>query len=389
MWLTVIFGIFLVCFIILCMKPAHENFLPYNVPVVDTSKDETIFEKESRFLSRLFESQKKEDIPSDTTNFEQFPFYMKFPLDSFLNEAVGTVLANLLKDDEGKPMKVAVMKSPYNLMTRTDTNNNTKHYILYNTDVNLTGFGSTRKLLVFLVINNAQKYLLPTGGYSPLPIGISNDIQLLNIQLDDTKASEVIGPQVKVYNPANYTTYHEIRNPLHLLDPFATSTEDLVVTDDMVALFEKSLERKTKQMQESDGICFNTTNVSSKTKDECLNSGGTWDYEPRDKDECPFHMANENYPNTFGGLQPVFCELPQNAKRIGFRHYSLDPEYAPLCYNCKTDLVGNGTLGKCCEEQKKKALYPNLISPDYAFAGDQSVRQQYADLLASKNMSVN
>ena len=47
------------------------------------------------------------------------------------------------------------------------------------------------------------------------------------------------------------------------------------------------------------------------------------------------------------------------------------------CYNCKTDLIGKGTLGFCCDKQTNthNLEYSNLKSPDYKFSGDESIRQ--------------
>ena len=113
---------------------------------------------------------------------------------------------------------------------------------------------------------------------------------------------------------------------------------------------------------------------------ECINFGGVWDRPPETQEECPFYEANKNYFNTKGGLKNDYCEMPSGVKIKGYRFYNNNPQdYNPLCYNCKTDLIGQGTLGTCCEKQKQdKKTYSKLKSPDYKFPGD------YADRVNSK-----
>lgn len=387
-----VFWIILVLLLLLFVfYPKIENFLPFNTPIVDTSKNVTILENETLFLNKVFAAFNKEE---PIAPLEKYPHYKKHPLSSYLNESLQLQLSELFKfvksnDNNNQVLQISVMKDPYNVETATV---DTFHYIRFNTDVNFKQFGSTRRLLVLCKLTNIDMYILSSGEYSPiLPFSIVNDISIVNIQVDDTVKGELKMFPKPLDIPQGIDSYNlfEIKNPLHLLDPFVTSTKDMMITPEMVQQFEEIVIKKQKAQKEPHGICFNTTNVSAKSKEECLDSNGTWDYEPKFNEECPFFMANQNYPNSFGNLRNSYCQMPKNTKQIGYRFYSPNPEVSPLCYNCQSNLINQGTLGTCCDEQLNKDLYPTLVTPDYAFEGDQAVRKEYVSLFKSKNLSIN
>lgn len=76
-------------------------------------------------------------------------------------------------------------------------------------------------------------------------------------------------------------------------------------------------------------------------------------------------------------------------KSVGYKKFLTETQYAPLCYNCKTGTIGEGTLGFCCEDQKNPKEYPGLLSPDYAFQGDAQTRQQHRGLIELNKLSVS
>lgn len=156
----------------------------------------------------------------------------------------------------------------------------------------------------------------------------------------------------------------------------------------------------------------------AKTKEECINKTpreGIWDTPCLTSEECPFYRKNLNYNNSFGGCINGYCEMPLNVENSSYRSGN---KKKPLCYNCKTiyknysnkdndknyyinqeeeeEETENLTecLGidcyKCCDDQKNKKLYPNLISSDYAFNNDLEVRSNEINrnLLEDKNMKV-
>ena len=107
---------------------------------------------------------------------------------------------------------------------------------------------------------------------------------------------------------------------------------------------------------------------------------GVWDRECKYDSECPFYQYNKNYPNRRGGCIKGECELPLGLKIKGKRHYYKNTK--PLCYNCKDNKIN------CCEEQKNKGEYPNLITPDYAFKNDFIERNKYKDSFTEKGNKV-
>lgn len=86
------------------------------------------------------------------------------------------------------------------------------------------------------------------------------------------------------------------------------------------------------------------------------------------KRRLPFYQANKRYSNKRGGcLTFGMCELPVGVKRIGFRKYSTESPYQPVCHGCISD-------PNCCSRQGQ---------PDYAFPNDRDERQQAGISLAA------
>ena len=94
---------------------------------------------------------------------------------------------------------------------------------------------------------------------------------------------------------------------------------------------------------------------------------GVWDRLCVKDSECPFYKSNKNYENTFGGCKNGYCEVPIGVKQISPRKY-IDNNTS-ICYQCNKGI-------NCCERQKDKKAYPNLLSPDYNFKNDKNIRQK-------------
>lgn len=180
-----------------------------------------------------------------------------------------------------------------------------------------------------------------------------------------------------------YDRDFRLQNPYHLTQPFFTTDDKVLLSDDQQigVLKDHHHDLRTPQYR-----CFEDGVGDSKATnaEECNGALGHWDKPVERDEECPFFRSNRNYVNRLGGVNPDgdFCEMPINAKRVGYRFVSVDPVHRPWCYNCRIGADGNpGTIGPCCEEQRNKQLYPNLVGPDYAFQGDQLERgQQWAEL---------
>ena len=180
--------------------------------------------------------------------------------------------------------------------------------------------------------------------------------------------------------------YLTTENTLFLQTPFKTNYKGLVSPQEKIQ-FEAALNRKRTLLPgtSSEFKCFGNRSMN---KTECTLSGGVWDSPVSRNNECPFYLSNENYPNEFGGQSGYSCQFPLGTTSLGYRNISADPGSSELCYNCNSNLIGKGTLGRCCESQKDRQLYPKLQTPDYAFPGDQPTRKLYKDILDYKNMSI-
>lgn len=155
----------------------------------------------------------------------------------------------------------------------------------------------------------------------------------------------------------------------------------LLITQEDISAYEEQL--KNMQNEQDIYLCYGSSNINAYSADECKKLGGVWDREVKEDNECPYYNANKNYPNNRGIAKNGYCEIPSGAQLVGFRF--LTDEDKMLCYNCKTDLIGNGTLGKCCKSQLND---PNFITPDYKFPGDQLDRQHNADYFTRKGFQV-
>lgn len=123
-------------------------------------------------------------------------------------------------------------------------------------------------------------------------------------------------------------------------------------------------------------LCYNHKDITSKSAceslyDELGNKKKTmtyWDKPCELHTDCPFYQANKNYRNYRGGCIDGRCEFPVGVKHVSYRYFDADSK--PVCHNCDKD----SDSPYCCEKQKNQTLYPNLLSPDYAFELDDFER---------------
>jgi hypothetical protein len=184
------------------------------------------------------------------------------------------------------------------------------------------------------------------------------------------------GPLVGGRNP--YDKFFRILNPFHLQQPFTTSEDKVLPTADAQIAISYA---HHKGLQTPRYRCFG---ANGETQQKCEERDGYWDKPVVADAECPFYQANKNYVNVLGGVHPEgqYCQLPLGMKSVGYRFHSADPAHKPLCYNCRIGKDGSpNSIGPCCDEQRNKELYPNLVTPDYAFPGDGLERgQQWREL---------
>ena len=101
-----------------------------------------------------------------------------------------------------------------------------------------------------------------------------------------------------------------------------------------------------------------------------------WDRECKTNSDCPYYQSNTNYKNYHGGCFDGFCEFPVGMSNVSYRK----GDGTPFCYNCVDSIDGN-----CCEDQKDKTKYPNILSPDYAF--DLDSMERHSQIRSNMNVS--
>jgi hypothetical protein len=348
---------------------------PGNVFDPPKNKIKSLYEEETVRIDEMLDVLNVSGIPDNfRTKYKKQPAYMKFPFsDSFNNLVLEKIKPLFQQTEYYKDSKITVIRDLYDMFWLDDRKDNCRYFV-FSIIINDKHKSFARKLKVHVKITNFSKYVTDTGEWNFQVTSInSSDFQILYIGTEQ-EFTYLTVPGIE--GNEDFHNYYRIKGNLYLMEPFPTSGKDMVITDDMKSKFMKTLDAKGKK---EEGFCYNSTNLTARDKYECVDSGGVWDYPPSDDTECPFYMSNQNYPNNFGKLDGNTCELPRNMQVIGHRYYSYDPQYKPLCYNCKTNLIGEGTLGYCCDDQKNnKMVYPELITPDYAFIGDQQLREKYS-----------
>lgn len=344
------------------------------------SLGDNIFQKTADELNELLKNMGSQSNlgvlkdPSYKKTFQNFPRQTSFPW------------AKALRDyctDEFKSKSLGVWTTARDVRNVYWKDVQLDRHFVFQIDLEHTKENVVQQALMYVVVRGVNKFLTGTGEYFGVPSAQDMSMDsgmVISIQSHGCLAM-----------PGNALgEYYEIKNTMHLMDPFLTSGKDLQVTQGMRASFSKDLERKLELEKKGENLsfCFDqVAGMPATTSEECAEAGGVWDSPPTQSEACPFYKANTNYPNTFGKLNGLVCEMPKNAMLVGHRYYSLEPSRAPFCYNCKSNSGKTSTMGMCCDEQKNKQLYPQLETPDYAFEGDSSVRATYADMLAQKNLS--
>ena len=86
-----------------------------------------------------------------------------------------------------------------------------------------------------------------------------------------------------------------------------------------------------------------------------------WNTQCVQNEECPFYLANQNFPNNDGGCINGYCQFPIGLTRIGYKTYYnvINENNYPRCRGCEDDNI------YCCQEQGNSDEYNG---PNYIFA---------------------
>jgi hypothetical protein len=351
---------------------------------IQTNKIKDLLSKE--FTEIDFDTSK-----IDKNTWKQFSFYENFIYEKKFKDVCLSKLKNILSN-EFPNIELISTKQFDNIYWKDILNN--RHFI-FDITISSKNYAFTRIFSVYLILNNINNYLLDDGSYIP-NINLNDSDILIKFIKENLSGSE----NLQILPGKSPVNYYEIKNKLHLMDVFSSSGKDMLITEELKTKFQDVLTKKEESLKKySTGNCFDSQNnilfsdsnsQENKFKCESQNPSYKWDTVPFSDFDCPYYNKNTNYPNNFGKLINDKCELPSNMKLQGYRYYSNDPEYLPLCYNCKTDLINNNTsLGKCCDKQLNKLEYPELSSPDYAYENDNLLRKKYKNIFEEKSLKIN
>lgn len=386
----IIFTLILLFILVWLFYIKYEKFTvyPYNldINIQDKSQIQLENEKIQSIFDKEFKNNNLKTLEFNKDTFNELSFYENFIFETQFKSIVLNKLKNVLSND----FPNIKLSSPRDLKQIYWKNIDNNRYYIFDIVIYSENYGFTRVFNVYTIIKNINNYLFDNGEYIPGIKLNETDIEIINI----TESLNDNFMDLNIQSKPLFD-YFEIKNKLFLTDPFITSGKDIQITKELREKFEKKLLEKSKTLElYSIGKCFDENNnvlfsdensIENKTKCEDINTPlNAWDTLPFNDYDCPFYKKNTNYPNDFGKLNDNACEMPLNAKLKGYRYYTNEP----LCYNCKTDLVGDNSLGTCCDKQLNKTEYPNLSSPDYAFDNDKLLRQKYNSIFIEKNLNV-
>lgn len=346
----------------------------------ETLNTKPIYEIETeKLLEQMYTLNKTDELPPYKTSFISYPKFTKFLFGDFFKEN----LIRTFKDT--KSLTFEILRDIYDI-----------HYLdtakdrdfVFSVDLFEKKSSLTIPLTVYVTIPNIDRFLTGTGDFSPDTRKMLKPADFILKRLEkrtmSETASQIPTPLHITFEPTSkydMGDYYRFRSKLNLMGPsFEEDYTSMKITPEMAASFEEKITPQTIQKRLS--MCFNVEGTHT-TQTDCEKAGGIWDSPPMSNTECPFYKANVLYPNNFGGIVGNGCQLPRAMQKIGYRKFSQDAKHAPLCYNCKDNLIGEGTLGNCCDAQAK-----NMLSPDYAFDGDTSERYKSRELLERNGLSI-
>ena len=357
----------------------RESFVQgYNTLYNFGDDSDVLYRNDIERLSKLFSEFNKIPLPDYKRDFQFFPNILTFPLNDEIKKQILPKIKEIIKEDN-----LEIFQNISNIYWKDNVSGSREFIFTINIIIRERGF--SQKLLVYINFINMKDFLMDSGEIMILRQLYPEDIQILNISVENIKNELTVKFLPNIENKDGL--FYQIKNKLHLMDPFVTSGKDMKITDEMIKNFDEDINSRYVVVQEEPGFCFGTPQLTN-IKSKCKEMGGVWDTVPENDYQCPYFNSNLNYPNSFGKLVNTNCELPINMKRVGHRYFSLNPEDKPLCYNCKDNTIGDGSLGFCCEEQNNRYKYPSLNSPDYAFLGDSELRKTYKDDLGNKFLKI-
>ena len=215
-----------------------------------------------------------------------------------------------------------------------------------------------------------DEYLMPESVNVPrTKSDVQYEVINKNYSKDNTKILE-LDPDNVAFQMKKYKDQFKLDNQVSCFNPDPRLNRDFRKDDQYILTFNSSDRNNFIMTRE---LCESQSDWYGRKK-----KVGILDQPCKKDEECPFYKGNKNYENKFGKCKNGYCELPSNMKSLGYRYFSPDDLFKPLCYNCDSkDFLITTDLRDCCEEQFDKTKYPFLNGPDYAFDGDYKDRYNH------------
>lgn len=392
--------------------PDDEPLVGANARTDEISKDngmtKPIYEMEiESALGKLYTLNRIDKLPNYHISYQKYPYLTKFVFNDFFKKELVSKVAGILGGNgtdtfdkkSGKPggggtrSAFSILRDVYDIYYQD--NGPDRNYV-FSADVFIHSSALTLPLVVLVTIQDLDRFLTPDGNFAANVRDLVKPDDFLLRRLERRQTVDATTPiptplHISFTPESEYDSgdYYRFRSKLNLMGPtFEEDYRSMEISPEMEASFKEKITPETIQKRLS--MCFGPGGdpTNSKTREQCEIEGGLWDSPPITDNDCPFYKANTLYPNQYGRITGYSCELPRNMKSLGYKKFLTDTDSAPLCYNCKTGTIGEGTLGFCCEDQMNPLEYPGLLSPDYAFQGDAQTRQQHRGLIELNKLSV-
>jgi hypothetical protein len=236
---TIAFFLIILSFLLLIFhfKEPFDNIVPYNSFHVPNNKIKISYQQETERLDQLLDVGRPITLPDYKNTFKTHNYYLTFLFQKeFENFILNYITSKLNQSEYYTKSTFSIIKSMYNIYW-LDYPDNSRHFI-FNIDLNNPIKFFTRRLKVYIILNNISNYLSDTGEYINSKNKIFTDLQLLYIGTNDPYHSFTINPN------DNFNSYYRTLNTLYLLDPFITSNKDIIITDSMKSQFNDQLQNK-------------------------------------------------------------------------------------------------------------------------------------------------
>lgn len=237
MWLILILMLWLVY---LFFSNKEGFFVGYNSYIIPDNPIESIYDSETKFIqdefNKIFDIN---NVSFDTSGFTLLNNNITFEY----NEVFKAAILNFLKQQQQRQFKekesdasddlfssLYIQNNLRDIYFKSDDSVNSKYFIFNCILVNSIHFFS-RNIKVKIQVN-------------------TRGINVLGILLDTDNYSKFNIPTFDAY----YPTHYQIKNTLHLLDPFITSGKDLVLTPTQIANFDNVLIEKSTALQNLNSI---------------------------------------------------------------------------------------------------------------------------------------